>query len=42
MAFTDGEVFSTEDPSFMLALGVNNFYEGDKTDLRYFKWLVWY
>ena len=42
MAFTDGEVFNTAEPSFMLAVGANNYYEGDKTDLRYFKWLVWY
>lgn len=41
-AITGGEIYNTAKPDFMMAVGANNFYTGDKNDMRYFKWILDY
>ena len=39
-AYTNGEIITTAEPDFTLAMGVNNFLTGIKNDPRYFKWVA--
>ena len=39
-AFTGSEEYNTRDQNFMIAVGANNFFNGERDDPRYSKWVA--